>query len=135
MHRIRIVVAALAIAGIAGSSASSGDDAAPGAPPVYRLDARFHKMPPELVARLLAHPPARGWLDLNYRCETTSRERNERGYQSGYCICFADTCRVGADFIYDHDFVWKCVGPFGFVGTEGLAVCAADLMGEQVTVG
>lgn len=106
------------------------DITAPGAPPVHRLDASFHRMAPDLVAKLLAHPPEDGPFERRRFCKQTA----ENGYERlGYCVCFGASCRKGPEIEMGDD-LWGCTGPFGFVsGTT--AVCAARVIATKVIIG
>ena len=82
---------------------------------IYWLDPTYHKLPPELVAELRAHPPKRSWLGPRVRCEVLPRRVDQPVWEPavGYCICFgAEACAAA-----------PCTGPLGAVDDHGTLVC------------
>ena len=89
--------------------------------PIYRLDAGYHHLPPELVAELLAHPPTRRWLSPKARCEILDDPATRPEYTApkGYCICWGEGCATAPDIHASYEN-WVCTGPLGAVGTDGV---------------
>ena len=101
--------------------------------PIYRLDARYHNLPPKLVAELMAHPPKRAPLAPYLQCQTASID----GEEVTYCVCFdRETCANAPEFPgmtrpwgYER---WVCTDPVGAIDDHGLGVCRAR--NDSVTV-
>lgn len=120
----------LAIASIALLGLATGVSAQP----LYRLDARYHNLPPELVSQLLAHPPTRSWVEPRTRCQILEDASNRSGYArpTGYCICFGAEACASAPEMHAANENWRCTAPLGAVDDKWTAVCRAEL--RSITV-